>query len=142
MGWEQSNGRLNDWPESVTAPLYWTILTVTSKKEYKQEHVINEQTGSKLYTDGTDAIEPYDPGKDFLMSPVKYCEWNILVGAYYSHDEAQEFICQGVEARDTKVFKFTEKQAEMFEFAGSPLKALYKHPLLIQQIPVDWVPDI
>lgn len=141
MGWNQLNGRLDDWHPAATAPLYWTILEAVPRKAYKQEHVINEQTGNKLYTDGTEAIEPYDLEKDFQMQTIKYCEWTVRVGAYYSYAEMEDFISQGTKPRDIKSFVFTEKQDEMTELAGSPLKALYNHPLLTKQVPADWIPD-
>lgn len=141
MGWNQLNGRLEGWPEAATAPLYWTILEAAPRKDYRQEHVVSEQTGEKLYTDGVEAIEPYDLEKDFLMQLVKYCEWTVRVGAYYSYDEMEDFISQGIKPRDIKTFTFTERQDAMLELVGQPLQALYNHPLLARKIPEDWVPD-
>lgn len=141
MGFNQLDGRLEEWPDEITVPLYWTILDAAPRKAYKQEHVINGETGNKLYTDGTDAVEPYDLEKDFQMQIVKHCEWIVKFGAYYSYGEAQQFISQGKKPRDTVVFRFTEKQDEMIELVGQPLQALYSHPLLLQQIPEGWIPD-
>jgi len=142
MGWNQASGRLKDWPEAATASLYRTILSVIPKKDYPLEHVINEQTGNKLYTDGTDAVEPYDMEKDFMMQIVKYCKWEVQVGAYYTYEEMEEFISQGKPPREVEVFSFSEKTDGMFHLAGHPIEAFYNHPMLMALIPADWIADV
>ena len=142
MGWNQASGRLTDWPEAATAPLYRTILAVNPKKDYKLEHVLNEQTGNKLYDDGADAVEPYDLEKNFLMKIVKYCKWDVQTGAYYSYDEMTNFISQGKPPREVETFSFVEKQSEMLALTGHPIEAFYNHPLLTALIPADWVADV
>jgi len=142
MGWNQASGRLTDWPEAATAPLYRTILSVNPKKDYKLEHVRNKQTGNKLYDDGTEASVPYDLKKDFMMELVKYCKWEVQVGAYYTYDEMEKFISQGKKPREVEVFSFSEKQSEMLVLAGRPLEAFYNHPMLTALIPPDWIADV
>ena len=142
MGWNQTNGKLKDWPEAATAPLYRTILGVNPKKDYKLEHVLNEQTGNKLYDDGTEASVPYDLKKDFMMQLVKYCKWDVQTGAYYSYDEMEQFVSMGKPPREVEVFSFSEKQSEMLVLAGNPLEAFYNHPMLTALIPADWVADV
>lgn len=142
MGWNQANGRLKDWPVATTAPLYRTILSVNPKKDYKLEHVLNEQTGNKLYDDGTDAVDPYDPEKDFMMWIVKRYKWAVQVGAYYSYDEMEQFTSQGKPPREVEVFSFSERADDMFHLAGNPVEAFYNHPLLTALIPADWVADV
>ena len=142
MGWNQASGRLTDWPKAATAPLYRTILAVNPKKNYKFEHVLNRKTGNKLYDDGTDAVEPYDLKKDFMMEIVKYWKWEVRTGAYYSYDEMEQFISQGTPPREVKVFSFSERSDNMFPLAGPPIGAFYNHPLLMALIPADWIADV
>lgn len=144
MGWNQAEGYIDGWPEGMVSALYHTIIEAYPKKDYKWDFMRHPETGHKLYLDGTEAVEPYPDDAEFLKEIVRYTKYKIIVNTYYSHAEAQEYIANGIPARSSTSFEFTEPYEEsQVVAAGSTLvEAIYNHPLLVEQVPSDWVPDL
>lgn len=139
MGFLQQNGTVNDLP----TPLYWRIGAQQCNRESVQEHVTDAE-GNKLNEAGN-VIQmvngQYPADCIFAYQFIRTAKWTVTLHAYLSKAEGDEWEKTQKPPRKTQVFKFSEPVGSMAALPGSAIAGLYNHPLLIPQLPADWVSD-